>query len=132
MLFMPPGEPSSLPHLTGLDVDRGLRLFGGQAAVYREALQDFVQLYENGLPGIAAYLDKPTDDNLTPAQREVHAVGGAGAALGATVIERLAQAFEGQVRGAAVTGAEHAALLAGLRHEVAVLVTALRAQLEGA
>lgn len=129
-IALPMEDLSSLTHTTGLDVERGLRLFGGQAAVYREALHEFVALYAGGLPAIEAYLDSPTDGHLAAARREAHAVGGAGAALGSQTVERLAQEFEACVRQPASRRAAPAEPAIELRREVARLVSALAARLE--
>lgn len=128
---MPIGTATTLPQVKGLDVARGLRLFAGQAAVYRESLQEFARLYGAGLPRVESYLDSPTDDHLAQARHEVHAVGGAAAALGASVIEQLAQEFETRARRPPGEAADAALPLAGLRRELALLTGALRAQLEG-
>lgn len=123
--------PSALFQVKGLDVARGLRFFGGHTTVYCEALQDFVGLYADGLPGVDAYLQENTDTHLAQACREAHAVGGAAAALGAVVLEQLAQEVETRLRGHTEHAEDAVPVLAGLRHELSSLVRALKARLEG-
>lgn len=118
----------ALPALKGLDTARGLRLFAGQAAVYREVLQDFSAQYAQGIAGASAWLSQPTPEQLTPLRRAVHSLGGAGAAIGATEIERLSKAFEGALREPQLGESDRDPhiLLASLCDELAALVNALR------
>lgn len=124
---------ATLPVVKGLDTARGVRLFAGQVPVYLEVLQDFAAQYAEGLPGAAAWLADPAPERVQPLRRAVHSLGGAGAAIGAVEIERLAQAFEGALRsgqgqGVGESDRDPHILLDSLVRELAALVQALQSR----
>ncbi|MBL0729509.1 Hpt domain-containing protein [Piscinibacter sp. HJYY11] len=124
---MPIGPASELPQVSGLDLSRGLRFFAGQAEVYRESLLDFVRFYGPGLASVEACLARPSAEALVLARADVHAMGGAAAALGAEAVERQVRKFEVSLRQAG--RGDPVQQLAALQRELALLVEGLRAQL---
>jgi len=126
----PPPAPSvnGLPEIAGLDTPRGLVFFAGRAASYLRGLHQFAQMYAGGLNSVENYLARPEPDALTAVRREVHAMGGAAAALGAVGLETQAQQFELRLRAGAADN-EVQALLHGLRDELAALAQQLHERL---
>jgi PAS domain S-box-containing protein len=125
-----PATPAdALGRVDGLDVARGLDLFAGQRALYQQALGYFVDLYGGGLVAVEKCLAAPGDATREAAGREVHSMGGAAAALGATGLEDGARRVDRMLRGeraAQTPQAELLAELASLRDATARMVVQLR------
>jgi HPt (histidine-containing phosphotransfer) domain-containing protein len=125
----PSAPPSNgLPEIAGLDTRRGLVFFAGRAASYLRGLHQFAQMYAGGLSSVESYLARPEPDVLTAVRREVHAMGGAAAALGAVGLETQAQQFELRLRAGAADN-EVQTLLHGLRDDLAALARQLQERL---
>ena len=75
-----PADTNAAPlHIPGLDVARGLAFFAGDRAAYLQALQQFTGRYGAGWAQPASNDAAPLDT----LRRELHALGGASAAIGA-------------------------------------------------
>jgi PAS domain S-box-containing protein len=116
--------PTGLPPIEGLDVQRGLVFFAGRHGVYRRALQQFVSLYERGIAPIDAYLADPATPLQAELRRELHSMGGASAALGATSLSTQAARAGTLLRDPANPDPRPA--LASIAHDLDRLVGALR------
>jgi two-component system sensor histidine kinase/response regulator len=133
------GPPSPLPapadpldSLSGIDTARGLGLFAGQRGLYVQALGYFVDLYGEGLSSVAKYLAGHADASREAVGREIHSMGGAAAALGATELETSARRIDALVRGDGGRQADDGELrneLEALRTRTADLVRQLRSAL---
>jgi len=127
----PPSPPptDALEGIAALDVARGMSLFAGQRALYRQALGYFVDLYGDGLAAVDRFVDGQPGATREAAGREIHSMGGAAAALGAVELESSAHHIDGMVRGeraAQVSDADLRAELDLLRSDLADLVAHLR------
>jgi PAS domain S-box-containing protein len=127
----PPSTPPTdlLEGIAALDVARGMSLFAGQRALYRQALGYFVDLYGDGLAAVDRFVDGQPGATREAAGREIHSMGGAAAALGAVELESSAHHIDGMVRGeraAQVSDADLRAELDLLRSDLADLVAHLR------
>lgn len=123
-----PTPSPPLPEIDGLDTVRGLQFFADRRGLYLRSLRQFVELYAPGLAAVETYLVDPQSTLDDAARREIHAVGGVGASLGATRLEQGARQVEAQLR----QGADDATLrqlVAVWRGELAQLLAALRQQL---
>ncbi|CAN5556295.1 hypothetical protein BH09PSE5_BH09PSE5_44350 [soil metagenome] len=91
-------ETPDLSGIEGLDLSRGLAMFGSREDVYRRALSQYVDIYAKGLPCVEGHLagNGVSRDAL---RAEVHALGGASAAMGASGIESRAQAIDAALSG---------------------------------
>lgn len=123
-----PTPSPPLPEIDGLDTVRGLQFFADRRGLYLRALRQFVELYGDGIASIDALLAGTPGASVDEVRRDVHAVGGVAASLGATNLERLAREFERLQRQAAVDSAARA-LLRSFRDNLARLVEGLRRQL---
>jgi HPt (histidine-containing phosphotransfer) domain-containing protein len=74
----------------GLVTGRGLRFFGNDHASYRHALDSFVAMYGQGLPGGLPAGSSADPQGLARALREVHSLAGASAAIGAVSLQAQA------------------------------------------
>ncbi len=117
-----------LPEIDGLDTARGLQFFADRRGLYLRSLRQFVELYGDGVASIDTLLSDAPGASIEAARRDVHAVGGVGASLGATGLERMAREFETLHR-QAVPDSGTRALLSDFRDELARLVRDLRRQL---
>jgi PAS domain S-box-containing protein len=122
----PPAPAKALPRVLGLDSASGLRFCAGHMDSYLQALKLFVDLYADGLPGVRAYLSggSPAEAAL----RDVHTLGGAAGAVGAVVLETLAQDLDTRLRGGKVD-VEVGARLEVLQRELEGVVRGLREQM---
>jgi two-component system sensor histidine kinase/response regulator len=121
--------PDVLAPVESLDTVRGLSLFAGQRALYVQALRYFVDLYGAGLGAVDNYLAGAPTASRAAVGREIHSMGGAAAALGATGLEAAAHRVEAMLRpdrGQPPAEAELAAELESVRGGVAKLVRELR------
>lgn len=123
-----PDASPALPSIDGLDTQRGLHFFAGRRALYLRSLQQFVDLYGSALPGLEAWLSAAPGADRGAALREVHAVGGVAASLGATRLERQARQVDALQRQPAADEPLHV-LLAGFRDELTALIGQLRERL---
>ncbi len=114
-----------LDDIEGLDVVRGMSLFAGQRALYMQALGYFVDLYGDGLASVDKYIADAPGAEREAAGREIHSMGGAAAALGATELENAAHHIDTLLRGDTARQADDAVLRAELellRDDLAGLV----------
>jgi HPt (histidine-containing phosphotransfer) domain-containing protein len=123
--------PGALPRIAGLDTARGLALFAGRHEVYLHALRTCVSIYAAGLPALDARLAHGSGASIEALRAQVHAVGGACAAIGAVDVEAQAQAIDKLLRDAnlGVDEVQLVRMLQGLRSSLAALVQQLRDKL---
>ncbi len=127
MLGRPPSGsgavlPAALTMVAGLQPEAGLAQFGHSASFYRHGLQQFVELYAAGLPGLSAdSAERPPGPRpvLCARLRALHA---AGATLGATSLAAQALSLESRLQ--AALGAD-----AGEERQLAQRVAALQSEL---
>ncbi len=121
-----------LDGVMGLDLARGLGLFAGQRGLYMQALGYFVDLYGDGLASVDKYLAGRADSSREAVGREIHSMGGAAAALGATPLEASARRIDLLVRGDRAQQADDSELrseLDSLRLRLDTMVRQLRTAL---
>jgi HPt (histidine-containing phosphotransfer) domain-containing protein len=106
-----------LTQVSGLDTNAGLRLCGGNWAIYRRALEAFAASYARGLPA-------SPNGNLDLRAR-AHSIAGAGSVIGATDLAMMAQAI---ARSQEASADEAAAMMldAELKRLAAAIQQALR------
>ena len=86
-----PGLQAELMALEGFDLPRGLRLFDGDIDIYLRVLRRFAEVYEHGMPELAAALAESSLPRMSGAG---HSLRGAAGAIGATRLEQLAHQLE--------------------------------------
>ena len=117
-----------LAAIEGLDATRGLAFFAGNEPVYRIGLQQFVDLYGDGIAWLDGHLAGTAPQSAEALRRELHSLGGASSSLGATRLADQAATLGVALR----DGAEGSAALrdmVALRSDLAKLVAALRQRL---
>ena len=121
-----------LAGIDGLDLPRGQAFFGGDAARYERGLRQFVALYRTGSAvfdaALAACGDHQTPLPRDSLRRELHSIGAAAAAVGATRLAADATRLGGLLHDAAPDAAV-AAELALLTMALQRLVSALHERL---
>ena len=82
---------SAAPPTSALDTRRGLPFFAGDRAAYRRALQHFVGLYADGVASLGTCLvAAPSAAAVDALRRDLHAVRGASALIGAQAVADMA------------------------------------------
>jgi len=112
--------PAPAPTAPVLDVALGLRLFDGQAALYRRTLRHFADQYAGGIADWPAWI---ANGEWAELRRAAHTLQGLGATLGAQGLHRVALALEHSAAAsdAAAAGRQLGAVaesLAGLLEEI--------------
>lgn len=103
---------AALGRIDGLDTARGLQFFAGRHGLYLRSLRQFVELYGHGIESVETLLAGPSGASADAARRDVHAVGGVAASLGAVRIEQLTRQLEVLQRASAPEAAWRSALAA--------------------
>jgi two-component system sensor histidine kinase/response regulator len=85
----------SIPDVPGLDTKDGIRRVGGNEKIYRELLFKFGRDFADAPEQVQSALDA---DDLETAQRVAHTVKGAGANLGATLVQEEATRLDGELK----------------------------------
>jgi HPt (histidine-containing phosphotransfer) domain-containing protein len=106
-----PGLRTRLAAIDGLDLARGLDLFGGELDLYLRVLRRFVAVYAKGLPELAPAPGARSLEGLVAA---AHSLRGASGAIGATRIEQKALRIEARGE-TAMTGVDLEQALARLQ-----------------
>ena len=114
---------AALRRIDGLDVDAGLRPFGGTMSIYLRIAGRFAQVYAAGMPQLAAAI---AGADSAAAAAAAHSLRGASATIGAVRVERHAAALEALGKAGAPASAwldEARALQHALAEIVASLTT---------
>ena len=122
-----PAAPAALPSAPGLDVRRGMKLFGGRSESYLRALRHYVSLYAGGLAELETFRHAPGELQRRALREALHSMGGASAAVGAADLAEQAAALDAKLREGADASTVTPALTA-LQQELVGLVRSLRGQ----
>jgi PAS domain S-box-containing protein len=117
-----PGDDTTAPVISGLDVDLAIHRLGGRADLFWTALLQFARHYGDGLADVERQL---ACNDLAVIRRLAHSIRGASATIGATRLPHLAEALEHACQRtdtAEVAQAGHAML-----RELVLLTAAIRA-----